>query len=393
MKLLHDEGIGYLVEPIDPMQLLEQPDKIRDWPSASVYVLDEAYKVWPAGLNTREIPTSHKEFFTEHRHTGEDGYSREIILVTQDVKQLAHNLCLNIEKTFITRKRTQKGEVGEKQYRTTIYDGAVSRTRLPAEYENTLTGTYRKEVFQYYKSHTKSKGVLKEMRLDKRASMWNHPAIKTVLPLSVLGMAFFVWGFFESLHSVEDKLVDEKAEQSQAPQPAPISGPKQPPKPSRSFNLPRLDGETDEAYQERFEREFQNWLKTQGLKAPPTPDEIGLQTLQQELAALRAQVNRQQQEKKLPLSEDWRINSYIQAQGRQIVTVANRYGDTRRVDPGACMEVYGSLECRISGELITEWSGNKHGGIVTGAQPFSSATMGARQGATAPAARPSVAYW
>ena len=51
----------------------------------AILVLDECWRLWPAGMNANRLRETDKSFFAEHRHVvGDSGHSTEIVLVTQD---------------------------------------------------------------------------------------------------------------------------------------------------------------------------------------------------------------------------------------------------------------------------------------------------------------------
>ncbi|QIB67454.1 hypothetical protein G3T16_20745 [Kineobactrum salinum] len=53
-------------------------------------MIDEAWRLWPAGTRANAMLEQHKSFLAEHRHmVSEDGRSTEVVIVTQDLSQLA----------------------------------------------------------------------------------------------------------------------------------------------------------------------------------------------------------------------------------------------------------------------------------------------------------------
>ena len=71
--------------------------------SGAIFVLDEVWRLWPAGMRASDISQEHKTFLAEHRHlVGEDGYSSEVIFCTQDLAQLATFSTMLIDFTYIS---------------------------------------------------------------------------------------------------------------------------------------------------------------------------------------------------------------------------------------------------------------------------------------------------
>lgn len=86
---------------------------LDELPAGIIFVLDEAWRVYPAGVRADKMPESYKSFLAEHRHkVDENGNSNEIIFVTQDLSQLASFVRKLIEETFIVKKMSAFGKRG-----------------------------------------------------------------------------------------------------------------------------------------------------------------------------------------------------------------------------------------------------------------------------------------
>lgn len=120
----------------------------------SVLILDEVQKLWPAGMKANVIPEEDRNFLSEHRHqVGEDGYSTEIILITQDIGQMATFPRALIETTFRVVKLSKIG--ANKKYRVDVFFGPVKHPYPANKRDNELYGQYKEDVYSLYTSHTK----------------------------------------------------------------------------------------------------------------------------------------------------------------------------------------------------------------------------------------------
>lgn len=125
--------------------------------SGAVLVLDECWRLWPSGLKANNAVDGHKSFLAEHRHmVGEDGYSTEVCLVTQDLGQLSMFVRQLVDSTY---RFVKADKIGFKsRYALHIYQGAVTGQNPPEGKKlRTIPGKYNPEIFKLYKSHTMSK--------------------------------------------------------------------------------------------------------------------------------------------------------------------------------------------------------------------------------------------
>jgi len=168
----------------------------------SIFVCDEVWRLWPAGLNAKSALIQHKEFLAEHRHlVGDNGRSTEIVLLTQDLSQIANFVRILVDSTFRTTKLTNLGL--EKNYRIDVYFGPVTGVTPPAsKREREIQGTFKKHVYELYQSHTKSEvGAGDETRTDKRFQVFGKTSIK-------LGFILFIcllFAMYYSLSHVKNK--------------------------------------------------------------------------------------------------------------------------------------------------------------------------------------------
>lgn len=169
-------------------------DFLMSIPGGAVIVIDECWRYWPAGQKSSTMPQKDKEFFAEHRHkAGEDQLTQEIVLVTQSPSQIAKYVKDLIDQTVFTIKADKVGL--SKKFKVLIFPGCIPSLERPGEPNNVGMGTYKPEIYKYYKSHTKSETGLPgvEIKADKRGSIWNHWYIKYVLPLAVFAGIFGLW--------------------------------------------------------------------------------------------------------------------------------------------------------------------------------------------------------
>lgn len=178
-------------------------DEIRDNPSwfdtefqpGAIFVIDECWRLWPAGTNANRLEESHKAFFAEHRHlVGDDGRSTEIVLVTQDLAQIASFMRNLVETTFRVTKLSKVG--ASKLFRVDVYSGAVTGPNPPqARREREIPGKFKKDIYQLYKSHTKSEvGAGNESRADARFNVLGGFKVKGFFIVLFLLVLFIYWG-------------------------------------------------------------------------------------------------------------------------------------------------------------------------------------------------------
>ncbi|NVD34704.1 zonular occludens toxin domain-containing protein [Marinobacter lutaoensis] len=163
-------------------------------PAGVIWIIDEAWRFWKSGMKATNIPQCQKEFFTEHRHcVGEDGRTNEIVLVTQDLAQLCAFVRGLVEETYRAVKLTAIGQ--KNKYRVDVFMGAAAGQK-PGKPMRQLYGTYKPEIYQYYRSHTRNKtdfAAGMEEKVDDRANVLKHPLIKFGIPVSILIMVVGAW--------------------------------------------------------------------------------------------------------------------------------------------------------------------------------------------------------
>lgn len=179
--------------PID--RVVEQPDCIDEYaPAGCVLVIDELWKLFPAGIKVDKVPGPWKRLLAEHRHmVDEKGRSTQIIFVTQDLAQVGAFARQLVEQTFLHVKLGHLGMSG--RYQVRVYHGSVTGQTPPDNRKIVDNiGRYDSKIYRLYKSHTMSqagKDGADEKAVDSRGNVWRRPALWASL---VGGVVAMVWG-------------------------------------------------------------------------------------------------------------------------------------------------------------------------------------------------------
>lgn len=176
----------------------------------AMWVIDEVHHHWPSGLKMNNVGEKEKSFFTEHRHSvGDDGFSSEIVLITQDLAQVAAFVRNLVEDTYVATKLSAVGM--KNHYMVKVYQRAATGPK-PRDAYRTLRGTYKPEVFKYYRSHTKNKtdfAAGMEEKADDRANVWKNPLIRYGIPLAIV---FIIFAIFKVLAYFKPDMPEQKQE-------------------------------------------------------------------------------------------------------------------------------------------------------------------------------------
>lgn len=196
--------IGGEVIAFTMQDLEEDPDWFQDqFHAGAICVIDEVWRLWPSGMKANRIEQGHKSFLAEHRHmVGASGKSTDIVLVTQDLSQIAAYPRSLIETTYRSVKLTAVGQ--ENRYRIDVYQGGVTGAQPPERLKLTSQyGKYKPEVFALYQSQTMSQSTNHgdESRIDSRANLLNAASIRYGIPASILLFIFMVWGVIQVYNS------------------------------------------------------------------------------------------------------------------------------------------------------------------------------------------------
>jgi zona occludens toxin (predicted ATPase) len=186
-------GLPGRVEYFETALIQAEPHKIQEFCRAGViFILDECWRLWPQGMKADEIPEVYKAALAEHRHQVDSaGHATQIVLVTQDLRQIAAFARALVEETFVTTKLSAVGF--SRGYRVDIYHGGRTGHNVTKNRLRFITGTYRKEIYKLYRSHTKSEaGALggDETKMDTRANIFKRPAFI----IGAVTFPFLLWG-------------------------------------------------------------------------------------------------------------------------------------------------------------------------------------------------------
>jgi zona occludens toxin len=290
----------------------------------ALYVLDEVWRLWPSGLQQSKMPKDQQQWLAEHRHhTGEDGFTDEIILVTQGLGQIAAPVRQLVESQYRHTKLTSAGS--KKAFTVKVYQGGDVNPR-DSDMVNQLHGKYSPKVFQWYKSHTQAKGdEALEAAADKRANVFRSPKFLAAAAFAVFGTLGGIYMAGASISGLADEEVQT------------------------------VKSVASERAVTSVERSEARVTARSVAQVPPKPTGP-------------------------VLSQTWRIGGWIRNEDRTLVLLASNDGRTRRVDEGCDLSGL-EPECVIGGERITEYSGarkRQRGFLADAAQDWQGHVQGAR---------------
>nr|BDD44856.1 membrane protein [Piscirickettsiaceae bacterium] len=177
------------------------PQAVRDFfnpeniHKGAIYVLDEVHKLWPAGMQVSEFPKDQKNFISEHRHmVGPDGHSTDVVLVTQDTKQIAAYPRRLLDYIYVCKKMSALGM--QNSYRVDIFEGEVSlHETFKGTKVNTLRGKYDPEIYKYYRSHTQNESFHDSglESVNENNSVFKNSLFRIGVPFGILSIAFAVY--------------------------------------------------------------------------------------------------------------------------------------------------------------------------------------------------------
>lgn len=226
-ELAHNEFPG-LIRQL-PHDWYQDEKLFESVPNGSVVVLDELWRRWPKGMPASKVPFRDKEFLAEHRHlVDENGNSTRIVLVTQDLDQIAAFATMLVDTTYQSVKLSALGS--SKRFRVDIYSGAAKGQRPPkSRLLRQVFDKYETKIHQYYQSATKSLSgsVGDESKADKRATIWRSPLMIFMLIAPFL-LGFVVYQmiqFFSNGMSFKAPEPEPVAEAAQLVNPEPDTAP------------------------------------------------------------------------------------------------------------------------------------------------------------------------
>lgn len=284
---------------------------IKEPVPGAVYLIDESWEFWPAGLKAVNIPDEDKLFFTMHRHRSKGKWGTEIVMMTQGNDQLCAFVRNLVQRTVLSVNLEDSGMPN--RYRVEIYRGAVTGQTPPKAQMIRQVGPnkYKPDVYQYYKSQSQSNDHGEERRTDQRGTIWRSGLIMIGLPLSVLALIAGISWTFHVFHST--RAWEKTPAIAAAAAPAPAA-------PARSAHV---------AY-------------AQPIKAtPPKPPKPA---------------------KPAP-SKTWRMAASMRFEGKHVYVIVNRVS-YRRISPKRCHTTQaGDVQCIVDGQLVAIWTGPEQGGL------------------------------
>lgn len=194
-------GVGEIVQ-VDSVALAERPGELipQTMTAGSLVVLDEVWRFLPQGLQAKNVDPAWQTLFAEHGHRIDaEGRMMQIVLVTQDLSQIAAFARSLVERTIVITKLTVVGAAST--YRADVYAGHVTGLKPPASKRIAEEfGRYDPEVFKCYVSRTMAEGSpvkVDESVMSKRGTVLRHPMVRFGLPVAACVIAWGLWRSYE----------------------------------------------------------------------------------------------------------------------------------------------------------------------------------------------------
>jgi zona occludens toxin len=197
-EIICRDRFGQSVVQFEIQDIIDNPNWWSDvFISGAIIIIDELWRLWPAGVNTKNIRDSDKSFLAEHRHlVGSCGNSTEIIFVTQDLSQIATFARNLVETTYRVTKLSKLG--ASNRFRIDIYFGPVTGVTPPkSKKDSEVYGKFKKSTYDLYQSHTKSEtgAAGDESRIDNRFNIFKGKFIYIIFTVLLCLIAFSYVGY------------------------------------------------------------------------------------------------------------------------------------------------------------------------------------------------------
>lgn len=198
-----EKELGSKVVEFETQDLVDNPNWFTEvFESGSIFVFDESWELWPAGMTASKILMQHKTFIAKHRHdVNKDGFSTEIVFVTQDLTLMATFSTKLIDYTYVSNSLDHLGFKFRK--RVDVYQGAynglkVSASKRLREFQITIKWENKGDAGRYYVTNTNSDstGEITESRSDKRFNAFGAFKYKVML----LGFFALCFGLYSLLN-------------------------------------------------------------------------------------------------------------------------------------------------------------------------------------------------
>lgn len=284
----------------------------------AVIILDELWRIWPSGLKADAIPKNQMSFIKEHRHhIDELGREPDIVLVTQDLADIAASIRNMIEITLICCKMVDLG--ANDKFRVDYYRGFVKGLKgLKEAFIKSDYYKYDEKIFRFYKSHTKTDNAIESVDKSRlvSATIFSGLGFKFAVGFLIVCIVTLIWGFART-----KKGIDAMQNRSKAVNP----------NESVLQALPAIPPGNK-------------------VVSPPAPP-----------AAVPAEKT---------LSERWRIAGFFHIGGQRKMVLISDGSHSFRIDRDKHCKFDGAeYECIIRGELVTRYSGFVEPIMISGMSP------------------------
>lgn len=178
------EVFGGQITQLD-LDALDDPELADKLPAGSVVILDECWRRWPAGQKVSQCSKKDLRLLKEHGHrVSTDGKAMQIVLVTQLPSDIASWVRGLVNHSFHMAKLDSIGI--DSRFSIKVYKGCPTGERIPAKLlVRDAYGTYKPDVYQYYRSATQSESetlnVGDEKAIDRRGNIWSSATMKLIL--------------------------------------------------------------------------------------------------------------------------------------------------------------------------------------------------------------------
>ena len=195
--------------------------KHSNYPPGSVYVIDEAFSLFPSGQKANNVPESLREFFSMHRHVvSVDGKASDIYLMAQNYQQLASWIRQLISSMTVHTNLKATGL--DKKFRADFYQFELDGQRVKDRLVRSDIGSIKEPYINYYVSNSRSdagmQGDVYDKSVDTRSSLFlTHK--KNLMIAGIAGI--FSFGFvgysiydFASMGSAAPENQEQESEEA-----------------------------------------------------------------------------------------------------------------------------------------------------------------------------------
>jgi zona occludens toxin len=186
-------------------EVAQDPELIRKFVTpGTVFVLDEVWRLWPAGEKANKTPEAYRSLLAEHRHmVDEQGNAVAVTLIVQDLANIGSFARRLVEQTFIHTKLTHVG--ASSRFRVDIFHGPVTGAVGPQTNRlREIFGRYDEEVWKFYKSNTMAQRLedgANEKHIDGRGNVLRRPILVVGALAVPLLIAFGLYGVSHFVHA------------------------------------------------------------------------------------------------------------------------------------------------------------------------------------------------